>query len=198
MSNTLIIIIIISVLMILIAFYGIKKYKNSKKNKPKKEKKVKVKVKKDKKVKKNKKPEKSFNDIGSYVDINTKYLFRKELKLLILINKILPKGFIVFPKVGVDLILTPVGNKSLYESIHGEYLDLVIFEEDTMKPRIAIDLYDGSIGDEQLDIHHPNVLKALDSAELPIISFKVKTEYTEEEIKEPIFKILNKNDEKQK
>ncbi len=105
----------------------------------------------------------------------------------------MPKGYIVFPKVGLDLILAPVGNKSLYESIQGKYVDLVIFEEDTMKPRIAVDLYDGSIGDEQLDIENPDIIKALQVAELPMISFKVKPEYTEEEIKDPIFKILNKN-----
>lgn len=110
--------------------------------------------------------------------------------MLVLINKILPKGFIVFPKVGVDLILAPVGNKSLYDSIRGKYLDLVIFEDITMKPRLAIDLHDGTIGDEELEVDSPEVVNALKVAELPLISFKIKTDYEIDEIKNPILKEL--------
>lgn len=107
----------------------------------------------------------------------------------------MPRGYIAFPKIGTDLILVPVGNKALFDSVRDKYIDLVIFEEATMKPKAAIDLFDGSIGDEQLDIESPEVVNALKIAELPLISFRVKTEYTNEEIKIPIFKALKINEE---
>lgn len=194
MSDTLLIILIVlAALAILFAYYFLKKRKKVKKDKtpkPKKEKKTKV-----KKEKKNRnEDEDKFK--GSYVDTVSKYLFRKELKLLILVNRILPKGFIVFPKVGVDLILVPVGNRTLYDSIHGKYIDMVIFEERTMKPKVVIDVYDGTIGDEQLDIESPEVIRAIETALIPMVTFRLKAEYTEEEIKTPILKALGITEEK--
>ena len=196
MSDTVIIILIVAVILILlISFYFFKKYKISKQKGKDKPKKIeKIKVKKEKKIKQ--KPEDMIDLKGSYVDIADKFLFRKEFKLLIIVNRILPKGYVAFPKVGVDLILVPLGNKTLYDSIQNQYIDLVVFEEDTMKPKVAIDLYDGTIGDEQLDVENPTVVKALKVAELPLISFRVKTDYTTEEIKDPIYEALGINDKK--
>ena len=96
----------------------------------------------------------------------------------------------MFPKVGVDTILEPVGSHVLYDSIRDRYVDLVIFDLETMKPRLVIDIFDGSIGDEQLETEAPEVIEALKSAELPIVPIKVKTSYTPEELKEPIMAIL--------
>ena len=112
----------------------------------------------------------------------------------------LPKGYVAFPKVGIDTILEPVGRKDLFNKIADKYLDIVIFDEYTMKPKVAIDIFDGSIGDEQLDVNSPDVIKALQIAELPLISIKVKTDYTQDEIKNPIYEALgltvNNEDEK--
>ncbi len=133
---------------------------------------------------------------GSYCDVVDKYLFRKELKLFVLISKILPKSYIVFPKVGVDTILEPVGSHTLYNSIRDRYVDLAIFELETMRPRMVIDIFDGSIGDEQLETETPEVIEALKSAELPLISIKVQTAYDPEELKEQIMAALEpKQDE---
>lgn len=137
---------------------------------------------------------------GSYVDVVDKFLFRKELKVLVLVSRVLPKGYVAFPKVGIDTILEPVGRKDLFNKIADKYLDIVVFDEYTMKPKVAIDIFDGSIGDEQLDVNSPDVIKALQIAELPLISIKVKTDYTQDEIKNPIFEALgltvNNEDEK--
>lgn len=194
MSSTLIIVIIVfSILMLLVLFYGSKKYKALKsKNKSKVKKEKKPKIKKDLNIKV--KPSEMVDIKGSYVDTVDKFLFRKEFKLFILINRILPKGYIAFPKVSVGLILVPVGNKVLFDLIRDKYVDIVIFDEATMKPKVAVDLYDGSIGDEQLDVESPNVVNAFKIAELPLVSFRVKTEYTTNEIKDPIFKALGIDD----
>lgn len=184
-------IVILSVIVLIFALggfaYAIIKHKNKNIKKNKSINKIKIKSKSEKTLKnKNGKLETK----GSYCDVVDKYLFRKEVKLFVLINKILPPGYIAFPKVGVDKILEPIGSHALFNSIKGEYVDLVIFEQETMKPRIVIDIYDGSIGDEQLDVETPQVIEALKSAELPIVSVKVKSDYDIEEIKTPIFKIL--------
>ena len=63
-----------------------------------------------------------------------------------LISKVLPKGYVAFPKIGLDTILQPVGSADLYNLVASKYVDIVIFDEITMKPRVAIDIFDGSKG----------------------------------------------------
>ena len=181
---------VIGVLIILIIFsYSLLKWnkKRAEKLKEKGLKKIKLKKPKEKSLRKK---DGKLEIKGSYCDVVDKFLYRKELKLFVLVSKVLPKGYIVFPKIGVDTILEPIGSHALYDSIRDRYVDLVVFELETMKPKLVIDIYDGSIGDEQLEIESPSVLEALKSAELPYISIKVKTDYTVEELKEPIMNIL--------
>ena len=144
------------------------------------------------KIKINKKEKKkSFDEVkGSYCDVVEKFMFNKEVKIMNLINKILPSDYVLFPKIGADKILEPVGNPNLYNSIKGKYLDFVIFDAKNMKPKVVIDTYDGSLDNEQLDLQAPEVFQAISSAELPIVEIKVKFEYLEEEIKNPIFEAL--------
>lgn len=187
MSNTLLIVTIITGLFILIfGYYLFRKLKNIKRNSKPKKKKEKV-IKKEKKTKENKE---LIDFKGSYVDLSKKFLFRKELKFLAFVNRILPPQYIIFPKIGLDLILEPVGNRDLYNSVANKYIDMVIFEEATMKPVVAVDLYDGTIGNEQLDVEGTDIIKAFEIAGLPLLTFKIKTDYTEAEIKTPIFKAL--------
>ena len=194
--NIIIALSVIALLFFLCGFaYAIIKFKQKKSkttnNRPKK---IKLKTKEKKNsISKNKNGK--LETKGSYCDTVDKFLYRKEIKLFILINKALPKGYIAFPRIGVDTILEPVGSRALYDSIKGQYVDLVIFEQETMKPKIVVDVYDGSIGDEQLDIESPQVIEALKSAELPVVYFKVKSDYTVDEIKEPILKILEPQEE---
>lgn len=183
-------IIIAAVVLFLLLCYGVYKYLKKRKIKPKTEKKEKkIKPKKVKKVK-NLKNENVTQLKGAYVDVVDKFLYRKELKVLVLVSKILPKGYVAFPKVGVDTILEPVGRHDLFNLVSHKYLDIVIFDEITMKPKVVIDIFDGSIGDEQLDVSCPYVVKALEMAELPLIQIKVKTDYSSEEFKDPIYKAL--------
>lgn len=183
-------IIIVGIFALLLVYYAFKKFKNFKK-KPK-EKKIKT-----QKIKISKQAEElDLRGAGSYVDASKKFLFRKELKFIAHVSRILPPEYVVFPKVGLDLILEPVGNKDLYNSVANKYVDMIIFEEATMKPVLAIDTYDGTIGNEQLDLKCPNVVKALEAAELPLLEFKIKNDYTEAEIKQPVFEALGLNKER--
>ena len=87
------------------------------------------------------------------------------------------------------------GKKNLFISVQNKVLDFVVFEEVSMKPVLAVDVYDGTIGDEQINETEEMVIKALESAGLPLVSFKVKTDYMEEEIKKPIYDALGLNKE---
>lgn len=130
---------------------------------------------------------------GSYCDTIDKFLYRKEIKVYVLINKVLPKGYIAFPKISLKSILEPVGSHALYDAVKSKVVDIVIFDRETMKPKAVVDIFDGSIGDEQLDTFSPVVVDALKSAELPIISIKVKTDYDPSEIEKQIFEALGLN-----
>ena len=184
--------IIAAVIVFLIGIYLLYRYLK-KKNKSKsaegketKPKKEKVKKPKDKK----KKDKNTINLKASGVDTVDKFLYRKELKVLVLVSKVLPKGYVAFPKIGLDTILQPVGSADLYNLVASKYVDIVIFDEITMKPRVAIDIFDGSIGDEQMDIVSPEIVEAFKLAELPLVSIKVKTDYSQGELKEPIYAAL--------
>ena len=186
-----------AVIVFLIIAYFVYRYlkkKKAKKGTDQKEgslKRIKTKPKKIKKVKN--KNVLSLKSSG--VNKVDKFLYRKELKVLVLISKILPKGYIAFPKIGVDTVLEPVGGEDLFNLVKNKYLDIVIFDEVTMQPKVAIDVYDGSFGDEQLDIVSPYLINALSLADLPLVSIKVKTSYTQEELQKPIYEALGINDE---
>lgn len=195
--------VLIVLILVFLLFKFMKKHQFFKKGKEPKQKKEKVKKEKIKLTSKNKKNVENNNVAelkGAFVDVVDKFLYRKELKVLVLVSKVLPKGYIAFPKIGLDTILEPVGRKDLFNMVANKYIDIVIFDEMTMKPKVAIDIFDGSIGDEQLDVTSPEVVQALQIAELPLIKIKVKTDYTQDEIKNPIYEALglqvNKEDEK--
>lgn len=195
--------VLIVLILVFLLFKFMKKHQFFKKGKEPKQKKEKVKKEKIKLTSKNKKNVENNNAAelkGAFVDVVDKFLYRKELKVLVLVSKVLPKGYIAFPKIGLDTILEPVGRKDLFNMVANKHIDIVIFDEMTMKPKVAIDIFDGSIGDEQLDLTSPEVVQALQIAELPLIKIKVKTDYTQDEIKNPIYEALglqvNTEDEK--
>lgn len=181
------------VALIIVLAFGLRKNKV---------KKIKDKIKKEKKEKKsftfgfkkiNKNKNGKLETKGSYCDTVDKFLYRKEIKVYVLINKILPKGFIAFPKIALKSILEPVGSHALFDTVKSKVVDIVIFERETMKPRAVVDIFDGSIGDEQLDTFSPNVVEALKSAELPIVSVKVKTDYDQKELESQLLSALGLN-----
>lgn len=187
-----IIIILAVILFAILLFFTIKLIKigKTKKGKPKK-------IKSEKPLKRKriwfKKEDRNKNALplkSAYVDVVDKFLYRKELKLFVLISKVLPKGYIAFPKISLDTILEPVGKHDLFDLVKNYKMDIVVFDELSMKPKVAIDIYDGSIGDESVINYAPDVVKALEIAELPLVSYKVKNEYTQSEIQDELFKAL--------
>ena len=122
-----------------------------------------------------------------------KFMCRKEVEFYYFLNSILPKDKIAFPKVGVDNLLFPTTNKVAYNNLMSKYVDFVVFDEQTMKPLLVIDVYDDSYNDEILDEQEPFVKKVLKEVKLPIISIKIKGKYDAEEVKNKILEIINPN-----
>ncbi len=125
-----------------------------------------------------------------HLELQEKFMFRKQLKFYYLLHKILPKEFIAFPNVGVDNLCKPLGNRLEYNKILSKYVDFVIFEEATMKPLLVIDVYDMSYGDGAITEFEPDVIKALEAIKLPLVQFLIKDTYDEKVIKEKIMDIL--------
>lgn len=113
------------------------------------------------------------------VDVELKKTFMKQNEMTFLKNlyKILPAEFIAFPRVGVDNVVQPKGDKVLYNTILSQYLDVCVFLKKTMEPVLAIDLYEASPIEQQMKQLHPNVVKALATVKLPLLTYQLSEEY---------------------
>ncbi len=107
------------------------------------------------------------------LSITDQYMDFREVVFYEYLQRALPSNCVALPKVGVDSILKPKGSKNSYNSILSKYVDYVIFNKQTMKPVLYIDLYDDSLNEQILKEEDKNVENALKSVKLPKISIKV-------------------------
>lgn len=112
-----------------------------------------------------------------HVELKKRYMKENEVSFLKNLYKILPSDFIAFPRVGVDNLVQPKNDKVLYNSILSQYVDVCVFLKSTMEPILAIDLYEASPVEQQMKQLHPNVIKALKTVNIPILSYQLSEEY---------------------
>lgn len=136
----------------------------------------------------NKQEPKEFN-----LEIKKPYLKFEELKFLETLNKVLPAECVAFPKVGVDAILNPKGDKIGYNTIVGKYVDVCIFLIKTMEPVLVIDLVEENTLKQGLKLIDANVIKALNSVKIPIIKYAMSDKIDKDDLKTRVLKSL-KND----
>lgn len=127
---------------------------------------------------------------GDTIRVVEKYMFRREVKVLIALNQILPRQFISLPKVAVANLIEPVGSKQLYNSIKEFFVDFVVFEEATMKPLLVVDVYDNSFDDELLKNHNPELIEIFKKLKIKVIDFAVKGDINMQELKEKLYLAL--------
>lgn len=132
----------------------------------------------------------SFESNRSYVTLKEKYMLRKEFKVLCIVERALPAGYFAVPKVAVGLLLEPFGTKAAFDKIKEIFLDVVVFDENSLKPIVVIDLFDSSTGDLNLSESCPQLRKAFDDAGLPVLLVKVKFDYTDADIADPIKRVI--------
>lgn len=132
--------------------------------------------------------EESFN-----LKINSPYMKLEELKFLETLNRILPTECIAFPKVGVDTLVSPNGDRVGFNKIVGKYVDVCVFLIKTMEPILVIDLYEDDTIKQGLKILDTNIVKALNAVKLPILKVTMKDKMDLDELKTKILKSI-KND----
>lgn len=152
--------------------------------------------KKDKTKKPKQKKERKAVDVTGAVSLVDKYMYRREVKALIALNRVLPKEFIALPKVGVANLVEPKGSRNLYNSIKDFFVDFVIFEEATMKPKLIVDVYDNSFEDELLKQKHPQLVEIMKNLNINILEIAVRGEIDLNLLQELINKHLEILEEK--
>lgn len=136
-------------------------------------------------VKKEKKIEKSEN-----ITLVEKYMYRREIKVLIALNQILPRTYLSLPKVAVGKITQPEGSKIIYNKYKDFFVDFVVFEEATMKPLAVVDVYDNSFDDELIKDRYPELLDLFTFLGLPVVSIAVRNEVDNALLKEKMYSAL--------
>lgn len=139
-------------------------------------------------IKKNKKQKKAEMEKGDLAVVES-YMSKTELKMLSILNHILPKDFIALPKVGLGHLLEARGQKNLYEKVSAFYVDFVIFDKKEMKPALLVDIFDNSFVDDELLEHEPSLKIIFDKLSLNFVSIYVKN-LSVENVKKAVFEKL--------
>ena len=102
-------------------------------------------------------------------------LWPKELEFYYMFRSVLPKEFMIIPKLGVDEIVKPNGgNLVLFNQVKDEHVDLCVVKVATMEPIVVIDTYYPSITDSHIQEIDLPVQKALESVNIPVIKYEIQ------------------------
>ncbi len=178
-------IVIIILVCLILMFLGwlFKFIKNKKKTSIPKIKKVK-----EKKVKQ-KKQETTIKNV--HLTVQDTFMVRKELLFWKYLNSILPRRFVAVPKVALNTLVVPDGDKTIFNLVADKSLDFVIFSEQNMHPVLVIDIFDKSFNDENLEEQDPFLVEILSKLNLKVLHILVANDFDREEAKKAIFKALN-------
>lgn len=132
------------------------------------------------------------------LEIKEKYMFQIEIKILDILNNIDSKKYIALPKVCMGSLLLPKGSKNVYNILSNKIVDFVMFDRQTMRPILVVDIFDNTFNDESLAEQDPNLTKVLSDLNLPVVSVLVKKVIDEQSFKNQIIEKLPKQEDKQK
>lgn len=101
-------------------------------------------------------------------------LWPKELEFYYMFRSVLPKEFMIVPKMGVDEIVKPNGgNLVLFNAIKSKHVDFCIIKVSNMEPVAVLDTFYPSITDSTMKQLDAPVKKALSSVSIPVISYEI-------------------------
>ncbi len=156
--------------------------KKHKKDGPPKDKKVKV-----KRLKQGKE-QPAF--MQSTYKVNNVFMQRKEVLFWKYLNTILPKEYIVVPKVEVGNLVEVEGDKSVYNRIATKTMDYVIFNEKTMYPALILDIYDKTYNDLRLEEQDPYVTEIINKLGIKMMEILVSSDFDRDKTKNLILEKL--------
>ncbi len=181
------IIIILSCCVGALAIFYLVKFISNQLKKPKKPKKEKTKKRKSKIA-----PQETIVK-NVHLTVKSPYMMRKEVLFWKYLNLILPKQYIVVPKVSLVDLFIPDGDKSIFRLIADKTLDYVIFNEQNMSVALVIDIYDKSYSDEQLEEQDPFLLEILSKLNIKVLSLMVASDFDRDLAKDKILSALGIN-----
>ena len=105
---------------------------------------------------------------------HTPVLWPKELEFYYMFRSVLPKEFMILPKLGVDEIVKPYGgNLILFKAVKDEHVDYCVVKVSNMEPIAVIDTYYPSIADSTMQRLETPVIKALESVNIPVVTYEI-------------------------
>ena len=101
-------------------------------------------------------------------------LWPKELEFYYMFRSVLPKEFMIIPKLGIDEIVKPNGgNLLLFNEVKEEHVDFCVVKVTNMEPVAVLDTYYPSITDSTMQELPIAVRKALESVSIPVIKYEI-------------------------
>ena len=100
-------------------------------------------------------------------------LWPKELEFYYMFRSVLPKEFMIIPKMGIDEIVKPNGNLVLFNAIKEEHVDFCVVKVSNMEPVAVLDTYYPGISDSTMQELPIAVKKGLESVDIPVIKYEI-------------------------
>lgn len=115
---------------------------------------------------------------------HTPVLWPKELEFYYMFRSVLPRDFMIIPKMGLDEIVKPSGsNLVLFNKVKDEHVDFCIVKVANMEPVAVLDTYYPSITDSTMQELDQSVKTALKSVNIPVIKYEIlDTPYDKEKV----------------
>ena len=112
-------------------------------------------------------------DVKSQLVKHIPYLWPKEVEFYDMYRTLLPKEYLMVPKVGVDKIVKPHGSLLMYNAIKTKYVDFCIFKRSNMEPVVVIDCLYPSITDSSIKEMDKAVKKSLEAVSIPVLQYEI-------------------------
>lgn len=100
-------------------------------------------------------------------------LWPKEVEFFQIFRSVLPAGFLVVPKMGVDEIVKPNGNLLLFNAIKSKHVDFCVIKLSNMEPVAVLDTFYPSITDSTIQEMDIDIVKALEATNIPVIKYEI-------------------------
>ena len=104
---------------------------------------------------------------------HTPILWPKELEFYYMFRSVLPKEFMIIPKMGMDEIVKPNGKLVFFNAVKDLHVNFCIAKVATMEPIAVLDTYYPSITDSTIQQLPIQAVKALESVDTPVIKYEI-------------------------
>lgn len=111
------------------------------------------------------------------------FMWPKEVEFFEMLQEVIPKTFMIVPKVCVSKIVKPYGSLVLFNAIKDKFVDFVIIKKSNMEPVVVIDCFYPAITDKSIKELDEATKVALDSVNIPILKMEILDEpYNKEQV----------------